>query len=90
MTIRDFLYLDFDLVRSFSAQVFEGVTESIVDEVRVSHDQTSSPKPRKDQDNIVAEIAKASLRSENRVLHDHLFTLLETRLANTIVNLKRS
>jgi hypothetical protein len=84
--IRDFVYLNVELLYSLYSQVFEGVTEQIVqsyaDELSSVDTQKGNPLSGK---NIETQVAVASLRTENKLLHDHMYNLLEEKLKNVIM-----
>jgi hypothetical protein len=85
MTVRDFIYIDGDRLYSLYSQVFEGVAERIVqtyiDELSSANTQKSSPLSGESAETKVAE---ASRRTENRLLYDHMYSQLETKLASAI------
>jgi hypothetical protein len=84
MTIRDFLYLDADFLRSLYAQAFEGVTEQFIEENRASEARSNSLSSSESSTYITAELGRESLRNESRVLHDFMFTRLQERLSPAI------
>lgn len=83
--IRDFLYLDNERLYSLSSQVHEGVVAHIAESFQ-------SEQSRKDVQraflgkNIDEKVAEAALRTENKLLYDHLYSQLESGLAEVIVD----
>jgi hypothetical protein len=78
--IRDFIYVDTDTLYSLYSQVFEGVAQTIVDTNLDQNRKTDKDKKLDD------EVVKASLRSENIVLFDHMYNRLEEEVASEIVS----
>ncbi|MCH5209804.1 MAG: hypothetical protein J1F01_02465 [Oscillospiraceae bacterium] len=81
MKIRDFIYLDNDLLYSLYSQVFEGVVEAVTDSYAA--EKTTTDKQRK----LDAKVAEASIRVENKILYDHMYNKLEERLQKCIRDL---
>lgn len=83
--IRDFLYLDVDRLYSLASQVFEGVTAQIAHSYQSEQSKVEVLKGvTKNSDERVTE---AALRTENKVLHDHLYHQFEERISDAIVDL---
>lgn len=87
-TVRDFLYVDRDLVTSLYSQLFEGVAESIV-ETSVygksrEHQQSGRPFAGKE---MATEVSEKTQTSRSHVLYDHLYTRLESRLEDSLAEL---
>ena len=79
--IRNFLYMDSQKLRSISSQLFEGVTEQVVQHGGDSEKKETIQKGPMNSGRLVADIfAKESSSSELRFLEDHAFTLLENKL----------
>lgn len=76
MNVRDFLYLDGQRLYSLYSQVFEGVAESVVRRVLSEAAQTKDEKKAATS----ATIIEASDRTERVVLHDWMYSRLETKL----------
>ena len=82
--IRDFLYLDVDRLYSLSSQVFEGVAAHIVESFQSDNTKTTEVKGTFGK-RIGEEVAEAALRTENKILYDHLYNLLEDSLKSVII-----
>jgi hypothetical protein len=79
--IRNFIYLDSQKLRSISSQLFEGVTEQIVQESGAKEASETQQKGPVNSGRLVADIfAKNNSSSELRFLEDHAYTLLEDKL----------
>ena len=79
--IRNFIYLDSQKLRSISSQLFEGVTEQIVQQTGSVDTTDTTQKGPINSGRLVADIfARQSSNSELRFLEDHAFTLLEGKL----------
>ena len=82
--IRDYLYLDIDRVRSIYAQASGGLTESIrqlQEEVSVNIENDGGRS-----DSIGQKILLGSGRIATQVLHDYLFTSVESKLSERIID----
>jgi len=87
-TIRDFIYVDNDRLYSFYSQAFEGVADHVVQsyiESLASKDRQSSADK---QGSVEAQIAEASLKTENKFLFDHMYNLLEERMGTRIIDIE--
>jgi hypothetical protein len=87
-TVRDFIYVDVERLRSLYSQVFRGVVDSIV-QTQVDEQEASEAQEggRAFAGATIEErVAEASYRTESRILYDHMYNLLEDRLADTIVD----
>lgn len=84
MKIRDFIYLDNDLLYSLYSQVFEGVVEAVAN--LYTSEKETSEKQRK----LDAKVAEASTRIENKLLYDHMYNKLEKKLQSCIRDLSDS
>lgn len=79
--IRNFIYLDSQRLRSISSQLFEGVTEQIVQQNGTNDTKETTQKGPMNSGRLVADIfAKENSSSELKFLEDHAFTLLENKL----------
>lgn len=86
--IRDYLYLDIDRVRSIYAQATGGLTESIrqlQEEVSVNSENDESGS-----ESIGQNILLGSGRIATQVMHDYLFTSVETKLSEKIIDVSES
>lgn len=84
MKIRDFIYLDNDLLYSLYSQVFKGVVEGFED-LYANKKETSENRR-----NLGTTVAEASTRVENKILHDHMYNKLEEKLQSCIRDLSDS
>jgi len=85
--VRDFLYLDAHRLHSLYSQVFKGVPEQIIQSYggeKKSSEAASDRLGAGAQVNV--EVAEATLRTENRVLLDYMYSSLEQRLAKHIAD----
>lgn len=79
--IRNFIYLDTDKLNSLSSQIFEGVTEYVINESLSEDHQNESQKGPIGSGKIVGDILRTSdKRSEKRFLIDHSYVLFEDKL----------
>jgi hypothetical protein len=85
--VRDFIYLDADRLYSLYSQVYEGVAEQIVQsyitELTTSDSQRSSPLAGS---SAATQAAEVSGRTENRLLYDHMYNQLESRLSPLVIS----
>ena len=85
--IRDFVYLDLDSLYSFYAQTFEGVTQQILVSRGKSSAETDTIEERAFSKHAhAAEVAEATLRTDSKVLLDHMYALLEAELQDSILD----
>lgn len=81
--IKNFIYLDEQKLYSFSSQLFEGITDYVLNEELLDK---SSEKSSKDgtpitSSQIIANVIRETSKStEKKFLHDHSFNLLEREL----------
>lgn len=80
MKIRDFLYLDGDLLRSLTAQSSGGVTDNVLETASDSVMQGVEAKGLVGRNGSFDGTTNLTSRSESRVYHDHLFSMFETRV----------
>jgi hypothetical protein len=79
--MRSFIYLDEYKMYSLSSQIFEGLTESIVDEEKSQIQDSDSQKGKIGSGRLMANIIRnESLRSEKKFIHDYSYTLFEDAL----------
>lgn len=79
--IKNFLYLDIEKLNSLSSQVFEGVTEYILDEKISEKQNNESQKGPLGSGRILGDILKLGEKiSERKFLHDYSYTLFEDKL----------
>ena len=88
ITIRDFIYLDIERLKSLYSQVFQGVVDTIIETGMSEHESANTQKGGiKHGGGTVAErVAEASYKTESRVLFDHMYNLLEDKLGGTVVS----
>lgn len=86
-SIRDYLYLDIDRVRSIYAQASGGLTES-VRELQQEFDSILEEHESKTE-NLSKNIMLGSGRVATLVLHDYLFSSVEQRLGARIIHVSR-
>ncbi|HIF9407080.1 TPA: DUF6414 family protein [Photobacterium damselae] len=79
--IKNFIYLDEPKLYSFSSQLFEGITEYVLDEQHLEHVDEDSQKGKLASGRIIANVIKeASTSTTKKFLHDHSFNLFEQEL----------
>ncbi len=82
-TVRDFIYIDGDRLYSLYSQIFQGVADSVVQSYFGSSGQKSSYL--KQSESLEANVAEAVLHTENKVLYDHMYNLLEKRIGTRVI-----
>jgi hypothetical protein len=87
VVVRDFIYLDTDKLYSLYSQLFEGVVDRIVESSESGKATTDSQKagPLKGK-SIDIRVAEVSIRTENKILYDHMYHRLEQRMGASIVS----
>lgn len=76
--IKNFIYLDEDKMYSLSSQIFEGVTEYILDEKSTESEETESQKGPLASGRILSDILKRVGRTtEKKFLNDFSYSLFE-------------
>ena len=83
-TIREFIYIDVPKLYSMYSQIFEGVTDQIVEQ-RINQLLTGETTNRRNSA-VESEATEASKRTESGFLHDHMYTRLEEKLAPSLVD----
>lgn len=87
---KQFLYLDEQKMYSLSSQLFEGITEYILNENESSEREETKQKGPLASGRIMADVINSTIKStEKKFLHDHSFILLENELlkGNHILNI---
>lgn len=84
--IRDFIYLDVDRLKSLYSQFFEGVAESIAEVETLEESANRQTQSSIRQTTIEEQVAVASQKSESKLLHDHMYNLLEHALKDLLVD----
>lgn len=81
MAIKNFIYLDEEKMYSLSSQLFEGVTEYVLNESFSGKDESESQKGPVGSGRILGDILKSSERkTEKKFLNDHSFNIFESKL----------
>ena len=79
--IKNFLYLDEYKMYSISSQIFEGITEYLIDYRGTAKEETERQSGPIGSGRVLADILKsASGTQERKYLHDYSYTLFEDRL----------
>ncbi|MCG3693439.1 hypothetical protein [Aliarcobacter butzleri] len=87
---KQFLYLDEQKMYSLSSQLFEGITEYILNENESSESEETKQNGPLASGRIMADVINSTIKStEKKFLHDHSFILLENELlkGNHILNI---
>lgn len=82
--IRDFIYMDKDRLYSLYSQVFEGVIEAVVDSYSNGIQNNENAKSVIKGATLETQVAEASTKTENKILYDHMYNLLEKKLSDVI------
>ncbi|MGV2929521.1 hypothetical protein ACE3G8_00360 [Vreelandella venusta] len=81
--IKSFIYLDVHKMYSLSSQIFEGITEYVLNESSTDNKETESQKGPVGSGKILADVIKNSSKStEKKFLNDYSFTVFEDYLIN--------
>lgn len=84
--IREFIYLDVPKLFSLYSQVFEGISEKIVEEritqIITGETQGSFIK----QADSASQALEGSRRVESGILHDHMYNRLEKKIESTMID----
>lgn len=79
--IKNIIYLDEDKMYSLSSQLFEGVTEYVLNEKNLEKSESEEQKGPISSGRIVGDILKNSERNtEKKFLNDYSYTLFEQKL----------
>lgn len=79
--IRNFIYLDIEKLNSLSSQIFEGVTEYVMNEIATEDHQNDSQKGPFGSGRIVGDILRnIDKKSEKKFLVDYAYVLFEDEL----------
>ena len=79
--IKSFLYLDEYKMYSISSQIFEGITEYLIDYQGTAKEQEEQQKGPVGSGRLLADILKSeSITQERKYLHDYSYNLFEDRL----------
>ena len=79
--IKSFLYLDEYKMYSISSQIFEGITEYLIDYQGTAKEQEEQQRGPFNSGRYLADILKSeSITQERKYLHDYSYNLFEDRL----------
>ena len=79
--IKSFLYLDEYKMYSISSQIFEGITEYLIDYQGATREEEERQNGPLGSGRVMADILKSESRTQERkYLHDYSYTLFERRL----------
>lgn len=82
--IKSFIYLDEYKMYSISSQIFEGITESLIDYHGSTTENEETQKGPISSGRIMADILRSeSGTQEKKYLHDYSYTLFEERLRDS-------
>ncbi|EOY2073925.1 hypothetical protein ACP1UU_001650 [Vibrio alginolyticus] len=82
--IKNFLYLNEPKLYSFSSQLFEGVTEYVLNEKHVETTDEKTQSGKIGSGRVIADVIKeASTSTTKKFLHDHSFNLFENELEDS-------
>jgi hypothetical protein len=86
LTIRDFIYVDVDRLYSLYSQVFEGVGEKIIQSYINSSAKLDQQKGGIASGSATeAQVGEMSSRTESKILYDHMYNELESKLKKSIL-----
>ncbi|EJK2114084.1 DUF6414 family protein [Vibrio cidicii] len=79
--IKNFIYLDEDKMYSLSSQIFEGITEYVLNENSSGNKKSETQKGPVGSGRVLADvIISSSKATEKKFFHDYSFTLFENHL----------
>jgi hypothetical protein len=79
--IKNFIYLDTQKMYSLSSQIFEGVTDYIINENRSDTQDSETQKGPIGSGKVLADVINVSEKStEKKFLHDYSYTIFEKHL----------
>ncbi|HSH24742.1 MAG TPA: hypothetical protein VLA13_04310, partial [Massilibacterium sp.] len=79
--IKNFIYLDEEKMYSLSSQLFEGVTEYVLNESASERDETEEQKGPVGSGRVLGDILRNSERNtEKKFLNDYSYTIFEKKL----------
>ena len=79
--------MDKDRLYSLYSQAFEGVIEAFIESYSSSlQSEENNKNPIKGQ-TLETQVAEASTKTENKILYDHMYNLLERKLSNVTFNI---
>lgn len=81
--IKNFIYLDEAKLYSFSSQLFEGVTEYVLNEQQLDEENNKTSKEGMTSSKVIADVIRETSKfTEKKFLHDHSYNLFEKELQN--------
>ncbi|OCH05913.1 hypothetical protein A6D98_05965 [Aliivibrio fischeri] len=89
--IKNFIYLDEPKLYSFSSQLFEGITEYVLNEEQLDKKNKDTSTPSSSR--VIADVIReTSSSTTKKFLHDHSFNLFEKELiaSDLLLNLDES
>lgn len=82
--IKNFIYLDEPKLYSFSSQLFEGVTEYVLNNEYLENSEDDKQKGTIASGRVIANVIReASSSTTKKFLHDHSFNLFEKELISS-------
>ncbi|HHX8572456.1 TPA: DUF6414 family protein [Vibrio alginolyticus] len=82
--IKNFLYLNEPKLYSFSSQLFEGITEYVLNEEQLQTTDEESQSGKVHSGRVIADVIKeTSTSTTKKFLHDHSFNLFEKELEDS-------
>lgn len=79
--IKNFIYLDEAKLYSFSSQLFEGVTEYVLNEQKIDEENEKKSKEGMTSSKVIADVIRETSKfTEKKFLHDHSYNLFEKEL----------
>lgn len=88
-SIKNFIYLDKDRLNSLYSQTFEGVAEAIVNSYINSMNSSNKNNKPLLGESIVEKVGELSTKTENKILYDHMYNQLESKLDPVIFKPKK-
>ena len=89
--IRSFIYVDGELLYSLSSQIFEGFAQSASTSLALGKDNSDETKEFLGFGNrLEKRLVESRTRTEEIVLHDHIYALLEAAVLDDIVTIDPS
>ncbi|MDH5938060.1 hypothetical protein L8R84_18240 [Vibrio splendidus] len=82
--IKNFIYLDEQKLYSFSSQLFEGITDYVLNERVIDESNQINSKEKLLSSKKIADVIRETSQStEKKFLHDHAFNLFENELISS-------
>ena len=89
--IKNFIYLDEEKMYSLSSQVFEGITEYVLNEKSTESENIESQKGPVGSGRILGDILRqADKKTEKKFLSDFSYTLFEQKLLGSTPSMKEA